>query len=96
MRKCIPRDFLEYFTRLLSYDVTVTSRETERELPWKIVNLELLWRQLRDCVTSVVSKEVVCGGLQSVFFKDNYSTSLRVAPWQEYYKLFNKLNDSVD
>ena len=52
MRKCIPRDFLEYFTRLLSYDVTVTSRETERELPWKIVNLELLWRQLRDCVSS--------------------------------------------
>ena len=30
------------------------------------------------------------------FLKDNYSNFLRVAPWQEYYKLFNKLNGSVD
>ena len=30
------------------------------------------------------------------FFKDNYSNCLRVAPWQEYYKLLNKLNASVD
>ena len=43
-------------------------------------------------IVSVVSKEIVCGCL----FKDNYSTSLRVAPWQEYYKLFNKLIGSVD
>ena len=48
----------------------------------------------------MVSKEVVCGGLQSFFFKDNYSTSLRIAPWQEDYNLFNKLsglliNDAV-
>ena len=38
-------------------------------------------------IVSVVSKEIVCGCL----FKYNYSTSLRVAPWQEY-----KLIGSVD
>ena len=92
--KCIPRDFLEYFTRLLSYDVTVTSRETERELPWKIVNLELLWRQLRDCVSGEQRNSLWWASIR--WFKDNYSTSSRVIPWQEYYKLFNKLIGSVD
>ena len=60
MRKCIPRDFLEYFTRLLSYDVTVTSRESERELP-------LISSYFGDNfeIVSVVSKEIVCDGLQS-------------------------------
>ena len=90
MRKCIPRDFLEYFTRLLSYDVTVTRERPKESYRGRLLISSYFGDNFE--IVSVVSKEIVCGCL----FKDNYSTSLRVAPWQEYYKLFNKLIGSVD
>ena len=58
----------------------------------------LIWRHFRDnCeIVSVLSWEIVCGGLLSVYLRIIILLPLRVAPWCEYYKLSNKLVGFVD
>ena len=63
MRKCIPRDFLEYFTRLLSYDITVTRERPKESYRGRLLISSYFGDNFE--IVSVVSKEIVCGGLQS-------------------------------